>query len=66
MKVENYDIFEKVRENRDGGGLALGCVKELKPVWIRDGGESVEALSVDIFVKKNENPLLHCLWMSRE
>ena len=51
LKLENYIIFEMVRKNRDGGGLALGCVKELKPVLVREGGDDVEALSVDIFVK---------------
>ena len=29
IKVEDYVVFEKVRENRDGGGgLALGCVND--------------------------------------
>ena len=52
IKVDNYVIFEKVRENRDGGGgVALGCIKELKPVWVREGIDKVEALSVNIFVK---------------
>ena len=41
-----------VRKNRDGGGLALGCLKELRPVWVREGADNVEALSVEIFVKK--------------
>ena len=31
--------------------MALGCDKSLKPVWVREGDEEVEALSVDIFVK---------------
>ena len=52
FKLNDYIIFEKVRENRNGGGLALGCIKELKPVWVRDGGDAVEALSVEIFVSK--------------
>ena len=51
FKLNDYIIFEKVRENRNGGGLALGCIKELNPVWVRDGGD-VEALSVEIFVRK--------------
>ena len=34
IKIENYDIFELVRQNRDGGGLALGCLKELQPAWV--------------------------------
>ena len=52
IKIENYDIFENVRKNRDGGGgLALGCLKELQGVLVRTGEEKVEALSVDIFFK---------------
>jgi uncharacterized protein YheU (UPF0270 family) len=51
LKIENYVIFEQTRETRDGGGgLALGCVKELNPVLVRKGDE-VEAMSVDIFVR---------------
>ena len=39
LKMSNYVIFEKVRGERDGGGLAIGCIPEL-------------TLSVKIFVKK--------------
>ena len=36
LKFDNYVVFEFVRKSRDGGGgLALGCVSELKPVWLR-------------------------------
>ena len=52
LELENYLIFELVRKNQDGGGgLALGCEKSLKPAWVREGEEDVEALSVDIFVQ---------------
>ena len=45
-------IFEAIRENKGaGGGLALGCSKELNPAWVREGVNGVEALSVDIFLK---------------
>ena len=27
LKIENYHIFERIRRNRDGGGLVLGCLK---------------------------------------
>ena len=54
LKLDNYVIFEKVRNNRDGGGLAFGCIPELSPVWVREGEEDlVEALSVNILVKKD-------------
>ena len=52
LKVDNYVIFELVRKNKEGGGLALGCAKELNPVWVREGDDRVEALSVEIFVNK--------------
>ena len=53
IKLENYVIFERVRTNRDGGGgLALGCLKELHPVWVKEGDDQVETLSVNIFVQK--------------
>ena len=51
FKLENYEIFELVRQERDGGGLAIGCLKELHPTWVREGNDTVEALSVDIFLK---------------
>ena len=36
FKIDNYDIFEHVRASRDGGGgLALGCMKELQPALVR-------------------------------
>jgi hypothetical protein len=31
-----------------GGGLALGCDKDLHPVWLGEGEENVEALCVEI------------------
>ena len=51
FEIENFQIFELVRKNREGGGLALGCLKELKPVWLREGNDDVEALSIEIVVK---------------
>lgn len=51
LKFENFDVFELVRESQNGGGgLAIGCVKDLQAAWVRAGDDEVEALSVDIFV----------------
>ena len=52
LKLENYVIFEKVRKSRDGGGLAIGCIPELCPVWVKEGEDPVEALTINISVKK--------------
>ena len=52
IQLKNYVIFEKLRNNNEnGGGLALGCISELKPVWVRESQEPIEALSIDVFVK---------------
>ena len=55
IKIENYDIFEHVRKSGDGGGgLGLGCLKELQGVLVRTGGDKAEALSVDTFFKNHK------------
>ena len=52
LKIDKYHIFERIRKSQDGGGgLALGCLKELQPVWVREGDDLVEAMSVEIFLK---------------
>ena len=52
LKLDNFLIFELARKSRDGGGgLGIGCINELKPAWVREGDDEVEALSIDIFVK---------------
>ena len=52
IEIEDYDLFELVRKSRDGGGgLAIGCKKELQASWVREGDDKVESLSVDIFLK---------------
>lgn len=57
--MNNFIIFELVRESRDGGGgLAIGCKSELKPVLVRKGNDEIEALTVDI---KVENMKIKCV-----
>ena len=51
MRLENYIVYEKIRQDRNGGGLALGCIQDLNPVWVREGEGDIEALSVEISVK---------------
>ena len=53
IKLEEYIIFQKNRQKKEnGGGIAIGCKEVLKPVWVREGTDDVEALSIDIFVKQ--------------
>ena len=52
IKLNEYIIFEKLRSTRkNGGGLAIGCKPELNPIWVREGDDDIETLSIDIFVK---------------
>lgn len=45
---KNYSIFELVRKDKQGGGLAVGVVKDLEPVWISEGDDDIEILVVQI------------------
>ena len=52
-KLQGYITYEHLRtEKIAGGGLLLAIKKDLSPALVRDGGSDVEALTVDIFVKK--------------
>ena len=49
--AEKYQIFELVRIERQGGGLAIGAVKDLEPIWIAEGDDEVEILVIEIKVE---------------
>ena len=51
-----YTWYELHRTNRaekgkHGGGLALGVLNVLEPSWISEGDDSIEALTVEIWVE---------------
>ena len=48
-------MFENLKSNLNGGGgLAMGCSINLRPVLTRNGGDEAEALSVNIKIGKIE------------
>ena len=52
-KIDGYIVYEHLRsEKTAGGGILMAIVKDLNPALVRDGGVDVEALTVDINVKK--------------
>ena len=51
IKIDGFIVYEHSRIDKEGGGLALCVIKDLNPAFIRDGGELVEALTVNIHVK---------------
>ena len=53
IKMNNYVVFEKIRnKNENGGGLAIGCIPELNPIWVKESPDPIEAMSIHIFVKQ--------------
>ena len=48
---EKYVIFELIRKQKGGGGLAIGALKELNPIWISEGDDMVEILTIQINTK---------------
>ena len=48
--TRNYEIYELLRTNKDGGGLCIGVSKDLQPSWVDEGDDEVECLSVEIWV----------------
>ena len=55
IKFENsteYQIFECIRNFKQGGGLAIGALKTLNPIWIKEGNNLVEALTIQVSVQK--------------
>ena len=56
LNFEWFITYEHLRVKKEGGGLALSARKELNPSFVRDGGEEVEALTVDIHIKQMTIP----------
>ena len=53
LKLENtsnYVIYELNRKDKNGGGLAIGVMERLKPVWISEGDDNTEVLVFEIDV----------------
>ena len=51
-KSFKYQVFELIRKSRSGGGIAIGAVNDLNPVWISEGDDDIEILAIQIEVKE--------------
>ena len=49
-EAKKYQIFELNRKVKLGGGLAIGALEDVNPVWISEGDDEVEMLVVEIEV----------------
>ena len=50
--MNDFVIYEKVRELREGGGVAIAARKELNPVLTAEGEDNIEAITIDIHPSK--------------
>ena len=47
LKMKNYEVYELNRKDKNGGGIAIGIIEELKPVWISEGDDNIEVLTIE-------------------
>ena len=52
LKMKDFIVFEKVRIEREGGGVAIAAKKDLNPVLIGEGEDDIETISIDIHPSK--------------
>ena len=52
LKMKDFIIYEKVRELKEGGGVAIAAKTNLNPVLTAEGEDDVEAISIDIHPSK--------------
>ena len=53
----DFIVYEKIRESKGGGGVAIAAKKDLNPVLIYEGDKDVEAITIDIHPK---NMVISC------
>ena len=48
IKLCGYQIYELVRSSKQGGGLAIGALDEIEPVFISEGNDDTEILVIEV------------------
>ena len=51
IQAKDHTVFELVRKDSNGGGLATIIKSDLNPVWIGEGDDKVELLIVEIHIE---------------
>ena len=51
LKMDSFIIFEKVRVNKGGGGVAIAAKTKLNPVLLSEAGGDIDAIKIDINTK---------------
>ena len=48
IKIPGYQVFEKVRKNRKGGGILTAAVDDIKPILVSNGEDGNEILTIQV------------------
>ena len=51
LKMENFIVYERLRDKTDGGGVAIAAISELNPTLISQGEDDVEAITIEVHAK---------------
>ena len=51
LKMDGFIIFDKVRINKGGGGVAIAAKRELNPVLVSEADGDIDAITIDINTK---------------
>ena len=46
--INNYTIFELIRKESRGGGLAIGALDDLEPRWVSEGDDVEEVIVIEV------------------
>ena len=50
--LNNFQVYYLSRQKTNGGGLAIGVIKDLESTLIREGDDETEAISVEVVIGK--------------
>ena len=51
LKMEGFMIFDKVRVNKGGGGVAVAAMTELNPILVSEAEDDIDAITININTK---------------
>ena len=52
INFDGYFTYEQIRSKKEGGGVTISALKTLQSVFVSDGGEDAEAVTIDTHVQK--------------
>ena len=60
--MEGFMIFDKVRVNKGGGGVAVAARTELNPALVSEAEGDIDAITININTKKHKHFMHFSLW----